>query len=110
MYISLLFLLLLVTEKLSGMQEHTLTVACSDYANAAQRVLNSFNVNALSQHVDGVYRFSGEQLVDDSALLITLVLKRKTADQTSGDVSVTVNCEDFMFAGHVTDLIKKSLA
>jgi AP-3 complex subunit beta len=92
-------------KRLSGMQERTATFPCVHTTELPRLVTTQFAVAALARHDEEkhVYRFCGRRLADQAHVLIELRPKG------SGQYDAILNCEDFMFSGHLCNALKKFL-
>jgi len=99
-------------KRLSGMNENTLDMKCSDMTRTAQNVVAALNIAALAQHKPNVYRFSGEMLSNGGVVLIELAFP-PDHDISAGPAAkarCTVNCEDLIFSGLLLTAVKQAIA
>ncbi len=94
--------------RLGGMQQREASFACNVGAESLPRaVVTGVACAALTLQPsrEGTFRFSAVRLADQAVVLVELSLRDGGAR-----CEAQVNCDDFMFSGHVCEAVKAAVA
>ena len=90
-------------QKLGGMQERDAKCNVTlDIKSVMQRIINVLNIAIIMQD-DHVLKFAGKLLSGNDLILV------ETSLDNNNVCKIKVNCSNFMFSGHIIDIIKNNL-